>query len=166
MSSTVSLVIQVGPDLAPESWHERHRALFEYWRGLSPADRLPSRAHFDPAAVPRLLPYLILYDVERAPHIRLRFRLAGTALRQWLGMELTGRYTDEVSDVSTLMESLGPAIEAGQGLWRRWPRIAQVSDAYSFMEALLLPLADDGRKVDMLIGLYLAYDVTGQPLEI
>ncbi len=166
MNNAISPVIQIGPELQPETWHERHRALFDYWRSIAPEGRLPARAHFDPAAVPKLLPYLSLYDIEHTPRLRLRFRLAGTALRQWTGLELTGRYTDEISDVSALMERLAPAIAAGEGLWRRWPRLVQVSDSYSFMEALLLPLADDGRHVDMLLGLYLAYDVNGQPLDM
>lgn len=156
---------QIEPELEPDTWHERHRVLLQHFRQISPPGLLPGRQHLDPASIPKLLPYVILYDVVREGEIRLRFRLVGTAIRQWIGSELTGRYTDEVSDVSVLMDVLRPAIEDGRAVWRRWPRLVQTSDSYSFMEALLLPLAEDGRHVEMLLGLYQAYDIDGRPLD-
>src|SRR5688572_25805413 len=44
--------------------------------------------------IPALLPYVLL--VERSAEGRFRFRLAGTAVVEAYGMELTGRYVDEV----------------------------------------------------------------------
>lgn len=166
MTQTQFHQTQTGADLDPDQWQERHRALFDYWHSIAPGENslLPGRRHFDPLAVPRLLPYLILYDVERQPRLRLRFRLVGTMVGQWIGTELTGYYTDEVSDVSELMQVLAPAIEQGQGVWRRWPRLLRSAESFSVMEALLLPLAEDGRQVDMLVGLYQAGDIDGRPL--
>lgn len=166
MTQTQFHQIQTGADLDPGHWQERHCALFDYWHGIAPSEGglLPGRRHFDPLAIPQLLPYLILYDVERQPRLRLRFRLVGTMVGQWIGTELTGYYTDEVSDISELMQVLGPAIEQGLGVWRRWPRLLRSAESFSVMEALLLPLAEDGRQVDMLVGLYQAGDIDGRPL--
>lgn len=50
----------------------------------------------DPLAVPtRLLPYVMLLELERIPRTRLRVRLAGTEVCTYYGGELRGATTDD-----------------------------------------------------------------------
>ena len=66
------------------------RDLFDYWRALPQlGGRLPLRAQIDPGALRTLLPYLQI--MERLDAGTVVMRLAGTALRQLYGMEMTGR---------------------------------------------------------------------------
>ena len=63
-----------------------------YWRGKVADGRLPARSAIDPAEIPALLPYLILWDVERDP-LRFRNRICGTHVVEFSGRspETTGR---------------------------------------------------------------------------
>ncbi len=60
----------------------------DYWFSLPRDDLLPRRETFDPAAVPELLPMILLRDVLSDG--RGRYRLAGTGIRDMLGFEITG----------------------------------------------------------------------------
>jgi hypothetical protein len=69
-------------------------ALWRYWDEKRMARVMPRRCDLDPPLeIPRLLPHLLL--VERAEG-RFRWRLAGTAVVDAYGQELTGRFIDEV----------------------------------------------------------------------
>lgn len=48
----------------------------------------------DPAAIPSLLPFVLLIEFERQP-FRVRYRLTGTRVDEMTGMNITGRYLDE-----------------------------------------------------------------------
>ncbi|MEM9683880.1 MAG: PAS domain-containing protein, partial [Pseudomonadota bacterium] len=52
-------------------------AAVEYWRSISPGNRLPGRQHFDPTEIPNLLSGVWLIDVEQQP-LSFVFRLVGT----------------------------------------------------------------------------------------
>jgi hypothetical protein len=65
------------------------RQLFDYWLETAGHNVLPSRADFNPARLPRLLPGISLIDV--ADDIsQCRVRLAGTRLREIYEREVTG----------------------------------------------------------------------------
>lgn len=67
---------------------------YEYWRRKAAGRRLPCRRDIDPIDIPKLLPDVMLVDVE--PDGRYRYRLIGTENTQAHGMKATGRYLDEV----------------------------------------------------------------------
>lgn len=71
------------------------RELFDYWRAKAGEGGYPTRADIQPAELRRILPSLSLIDVTEEEQPRLRVRLAGTRLRDYLGVELTGHYLDE-----------------------------------------------------------------------
>lgn len=71
------------------------RELFDYWTAVSGADPIPTRAAIDPRRIPRLLPNICLIDVK-AGLAESCFRLAGTALRNIYGSELTGQPVETV----------------------------------------------------------------------
>src|SRR5512144_3286222 len=66
----------------------------EYWRSKCAAGALPQRAAIDPVESPRLLPYLVIAEIEREP-MRVRYRLVGTRLVEANGSNYTNRYLDE-----------------------------------------------------------------------
>src|SRR3546814_20411514 len=64
--------------------------------GLSKcAGDIPDRDDLDPADMKLLLPNLFVADVEHHP-FRIRYRLVGTRVVQATGMDITGRYLDEM----------------------------------------------------------------------
>ena len=70
------------------------RSLHRWWIDKAAGD-LPDRADFDPADFKRLFPNLFIADVEPQP-FRIRYRLMGTRAIEATGMDLTGRYLDEL----------------------------------------------------------------------
>ncbi len=142
-------------DLPP--CHDKIAAVYRYWRSVCPGDgALPGRQHFDPAAIPALLPCIRLYDVFRDPW-RFRYRLVGTELVRQLGRDLTGTWFGEgVSDAATSKSYCDLVfVASGQGLsyHRGYPVFTNPHKNHLTAERILLPLAKNGRDVDMILGL-------------
>lgn len=56
---------------------------------------MPRRADIDPADIASLLPQIALVDIEHEP-FRIRYRVVGTKLVEYVGHDFTGLYLDEV----------------------------------------------------------------------
>lgn len=137
----------------------RERQLYDYWRSIHPeCGGLPGRQHFDPIAVarinPRLLPHLSLVDVERNP-LRFRLRLIGSAVRLAQQIRRIGGYLDQVTEVwpsaTHLASSFVRIVETGEPEFRRGKPYLPVEQSARELSHLTLPLARDGRNVDMLL---------------
>jgi len=66
------------------------RDLYGYWRSCAQSKPVPSRYDIDPVDIPHLLPGLSLLDAGKELDA-LRYRLAGTRVRDIYGTEITGR---------------------------------------------------------------------------
>ena len=66
------------------------RDLYGYWRSCAQSKPIPSRFDIDPIDIPHLLPGLSLLDAGEDLD-SLRYRLAGTRVREIYGTEITGR---------------------------------------------------------------------------
>jgi hypothetical protein len=141
--------------------HPKIARLIAYWQSLAPAPGLlPGRRHFDPVAVPELLPHVWLIDVEPGPPLRFRYRLIGTALIEAGAPMRKGDYFDEVrnqparDEVTDMLEAV---VRERQPNWRRGaPKVAHAKHV-SQLERIVLPLASDGQTVDILLGMTLFY---------
>jgi hypothetical protein len=71
------------------------RQLFDYWARRCGVRSMPSRSDIAPAEIAGLLPYLGLVDVE-SRFGESMVRLAGTALRDIYGIELTGKTLGDI----------------------------------------------------------------------
>jgi hypothetical protein len=137
-----------------------HEELFAYWTSLREGARLPARRHLDPAGIKRLLPTVSLIDVVRsegaaAPEFRMR--LAGTGLYGVYGREITGK---RLGDIYNTAAADYWRVELGKVVRERRPAVGMHNLAWrgaSHLSILWLrlPLASDGRRVDMILG----YDV-------
>jgi hypothetical protein len=66
------------------------RDLYGYWRSCAQSNPVPSHHDIDAVDIPRLLPALSLLDAGDDLD-GLRYRLAGTRVREIYGTEITGR---------------------------------------------------------------------------
>ncbi len=154
-------------DTAP--WHPKIRELYEYWASLGPGGgKLPGRRDFDPLAVPHLLPNVMLLDVVGQPP-RFRYRLVGTRMVDALGSDLTGRWLDEAHSRPGGGKPQFPSYEkvAHEGVsdWRRGPpHFMSYLDKCTEVERVFLPLATDGRQVDMILTIVVFFDIGGNEL--
>lgn len=133
---------------------ERIAELYRYWLSLWPGPgTLPGRQHFDPSGVARLLPWILLVDVGRDP-LRFKFRLVGTENVRIKGYDATGEYLDErVPDFAaapTYPQWLATA-EHGDIAYQHGLPVRHVPKDFIESERLLLPLARNGRDVDMVL---------------
>jgi hypothetical protein len=129
----------------------RLRKLYTYWDGERGARSLPARTDIDPAALRFVLGHLVLVDVLGDP-LQFRVRLQGTELEWWMGGSLTGHTLDSLASpslreiafdlLSETVASRAPVHRIGE---------AVVADLPRRYEALSLPLARDGRHVNMVL---------------
>jgi hypothetical protein len=129
------------------------RKLLAYWlekKGDRPA---PIRTDIDPVEIKALLPHVGLVDIERLP-LRFRFRLAGTEIAKGYGLELTGRYLDELDLNDHQHEILQEYIRAGESGEPSCSTLeyTRKDGRHIRYERMVLPLSSDGKSIDMLVG--------------
>jgi hypothetical protein len=150
------MAAQIG---APGAAVRAHEELFAYWASLRDGARLPGRRHLDPAGIKRLLPTVSLIDVSPSSHgggpLEFRMRLAGTGLYGVYGREITGKRLSEIYNTAAADYW---RVELGKVVTERRPAVGVHNLAWrgaSHLSILWLrlPLASDGRQVDMILGL-------------
>lgn len=129
------------------------RDLYVYWQEVRGSRRAPTRAEIDPSRIVGILPNIAIFDVEDSPR-RYRIRLMGTSNVSWYGADPTGCYLDEL-DIgdggAALFNLLDQVVEAGVPGHMTGQYSKQDGRTLRY-ERLFLPLANDGRRIDMLIG--------------
>ncbi|HEX6980222.1 MAG TPA: PAS domain-containing protein [Alphaproteobacteria bacterium] len=131
----------------------RLRELYDYWHRVRGARDVPLRSDIDPLDMRGVLGHVVLFDVERDP-IRFRYRLVGTELARVRGVDLTGRYIDEVSIFSAhdaiIRFYTRVVTEPCIGLQRGPDTLFDARVGCMFR--LSLPMSSDGRAIDMILG--------------
>ena len=135
------------PDMKLES--PLLRGLLERWRERHVAGALPGRGDFDPL---ELREYLgSIFVVKEEPETDdFRYTLIGTRITEQVGVDNTGRTVGEVFGrpgqvlYRAIRDGAMPMRVHGQVVWR--------DQEHKSYETLILPLADDGRRVDRFIG--------------
>lgn len=125
------------------------KRLHAHWMERSCDGRPPAREDFDPLSMKDFLGSVFLVVAE--PEIEdFRYTLIGTKITQNVGIDNTGRCVSEVFGAPGLRlyravrDRARPIRVSGVVDWRR-----KEHKAY---EAVIMPLADDGRTVNRLIG--------------
>ena len=156
------------PIINPSRLHPSALALLNYWQSIHPSDGLPGRQHFEPLALLELLPNLVLVEVHRTP-LRFRYRLLGTRIDAAHRRALTGKWLDEVyaetPRATEVLEEYRWVAETSCPIWRRSPPTIDLEPECVSIEVLRLPLASDGKIVDMILGSILYFDRAGVPVE-
>jgi len=146
-------------------------AILEAWKRAHPGNGLlPGRQHIDPLTLPRLtLPHIFLFDVVRGGEkLRFRYRLVGAHINFGMPGNKTGRLFDEVMPDEPARHATEAAlthcVETGRPSYRRGkPRLPTNQEA-ALIERIYLPLAADGRIVDMLFCASVFFDANERPL--
>jgi hypothetical protein len=149
------------------AWHPKITAIHEYWESRKPApEQLPGRARIDPTEIPSLLPHIFMLDVLDRP-LRFRYRLVGSKLVMAGGRELTGRLMEEAHPNLLTADTYAdyPACARDHRIgWRRGGTVFDWGREHVQIERILLPLAADGRAVDIVLGLSVLFDSAGREL--
>ena len=145
------MATQIGP---PGAAIRAHEELFAYWSSLKDGGALPARRHVDPKGLKRHLPTVSLIEVAKGETLDYRIRLAGTALYNVYGREITGRRLADVyntaaadywrTELAKVVRDRRPAVGIHNLAWRGASHLSIVW--------IRLPLAGDGADVDMILG--------------
>lgn len=129
--------------------------LFDYWRTRHRGDLLPARRDIDPMDLAFILGDLVLVDVLSDPR-RFRYRLVGANVARRSSQDNTGVMVHEHPDAEfrpTALRFYAGIATAVRPDGER--RKMLTSEGLRKYEILGLPLAADGRTVDMiLVGLH------------
>jgi hypothetical protein len=122
------------------------------WQKRQRGSLLPGRSEFDVVDFKYILGRLNLVQVHQDP-LRFRYRVHGTECARLLGYDMTGKFVDQYPDpvystrvrrnFSSVVESPQPRCDLGKR--------EVVDGRIIHFEALILPLAEDGETVDMLM---------------
>lgn len=124
-----------------------------YWLGKCGGREMPSRAEIKPEEITKLLPYVILVDLEPSP-FRVYYRLVGTAVQQRHNRNATGRYLDELGYPTEIEISATYRWVHDQHLpyLGRANLARRVGSPITF-EYGIWPLSDDGRQVNKCVAM-------------
>lgn len=152
----------------PADCDPRVRRLYDYWRRIHPPlGGLPGRQHVDPTEISDLLPWLWMVDVVRTP-LRFRYRLVGTEQVAAMEHDFTGQFLDEAHPrflgSASYPQYVAAAERAEIGYLRGKP-VFHLNKDYIAIERLLLPLARDGKSVDMLLAITVYFSPDEQPAD-
>jgi hypothetical protein len=132
----------------------RLKGLLDYWRGKCSPGRLPARADIDPLELKSLLGNINLIEAVRQSDDtrRFRYRMFGTEFVFYHGGDLTGQWVDEIGNPvyrQQLVSLYEQVVATGATPMLSYDYILD-SRRHRF-QAVILPLASDGREIDMIL---------------
>jgi hypothetical protein len=137
----------------PSDCHPKVRALLSYWQSKLRGRAMPARRDITPFEIPELLPHLFMVDVPLAgPMV---YRLCGTAVVALLGHDVTGRPIGEGMVPAHRAEAVTryAGIAAGARPFFHRARLRENTNDFAKVDRLVLPLSDDGMRVNILLGM-------------
>lgn len=138
---------------------EHPRRLFDHWLERRAGRAMPGPRDIDPVAIgPDPLPHLYILDLEESD--RYRFRLAGTLLPTIFGVEVGGRYLDDVlvgTELENALRSYGVIVQTRRA-WRSKAVYRRDGEGLITWQRIALPLGEDGRVERILGGLFIETD--------
>ena len=142
------------------------RSVHRWWLGKSAGD-VPDRAAFDPVEFKDLLPNLFLADLEPEP-FRVRYRLMGTRAVEATGMDVTGRYLDELmpSDIEEPWMDHYRRVFATRRPMLGWTEVPTTSGSRFTYEFGLFPLRNGGTGITQVLAIEDYFDLTSTLLEL
>ena len=148
----------------PEDCHPKVRAIFEYWRSVHPKRRRPAGTQeHRPGRYPDIAVRTSGLSTSSRDPYRFRFRLVGTQVVDYVGKDNTGHWFDE------LLPDFDPGVfidvvETGKPSWSRGRSKMRPEKDYYELERVRLPLATDGKTVDMILSLTVFFDSEGNEI--
>lgn len=120
------------------------RSAFQYWRGLCQERAMPGWSEFDPGAVPRLLPHLIMARCV-LEDLDFEFRVIGNHIRDriggnYVGTRVTERHPEQSG--STILGAYRTVLFHGEPVLLHTSYVGPIREL-SGTEGLFLPWSDD-----------------------
>lgn len=127
------------------------RRLYAYWDEKRGTREFPGRPDIDPVEMRFALGNISLVDVLYEP-MRFRYRLHGSLIAERLGIDMTGRFVDEIPEPDRrafVEENFRAVIASRQPLARTGERVLD-QRAWNF-DSMILPLGQSDGTIDLLL---------------
>ena len=144
----------VSLDLSEVTSPRIHR-LHAYWQHQRDkrGGQLPRRGDIAPDQIRDLLPNIMIVDVERDP-MRFRYRLVGTRVVEYNGVEFTGRYLGEIGwpEEQDLVDGYAFVANSRRPFFGllAWELVTRAVGRCEFVR---LPLSEDGALVSQILAM-------------
>lgn len=147
---------------------KRLQEFFDYWLAKWKGKAIPRKEDIDPAEIPHLLPHLMLVepvaggkqgDNLHPNSLRFRWRLMGSYLVGFAGLDFTGKFLDELP-----LGHISGACHRLFSIGVRQGRFVMIDAELQFIDnglypnkglvpfrSVALPLSNDGRTVNVLL---------------
>jgi hypothetical protein len=127
------------------------RQLYDYWQEKRAGRAFPARRDLDPLEFTFALGNVVLIDVTHDP-LRFRFRLVGTRIVNYEGIDPTGRYLDDLPllELRQMLDGAYRHVVAAREPVRNM-RERFLDGRMRRFEVLDLPLSSDGTTIDMIM---------------
>ena len=127
------------------------RQLYEYWDQRRGTREFPGRPDIDPIDMRFALGHISLVDVLYEP-MRFRYRLHGSIIAARLGIDMTGKFVDEIPEPDRrgfVAENFRVVVVTRQPLLRSDERVMD-EQAWNF-DSMILPLGLADGVINMLL---------------
>jgi hypothetical protein len=127
------------------------RVGYDYWKEKRGTRLMPSRSDIDPAEIAKILPHVFLLDVKRDP-IDFRYRLIGAKMDEYMLGRYTGMWMSQIphqAPPSQIHANCRKAVTDRVPFLANTPYVGKNKE-FLTTEDLIMPLADDGERADML----------------
>ncbi|GAB4392908.1 MAG: hypothetical protein Tsb0032_10320 [Kiloniellaceae bacterium] len=141
----------------------RLSAAYRYWDGLRKGRFAPPYAEVDPVDIPKLLPFLLVTQVEQdGRQRRYRYRLCGGEVEENFGSPMGGRYIDTMIQgrYLTYIEDLYNRVVDGK---KPVYSVSTYQARALQTKRLMLPLSSDGTSVDVIFSAQVFFRSVGLP---
>jgi hypothetical protein len=128
--------------------------VLRYWHGLRDGRQFPTRLDVDPAEIKATLPHIMITSVSHEP-FRVLYRLVGTEIVHWAGLDSTNRFADELifdDDGRDWTDYYRAAIDARKPAYGLTDWIVD-NRVPLWVESLICPLSSDGRTIDRCLAI-------------
>lgn len=139
------------------------KRLLQYWSERRAAQRFPRRQDIDPVDFSYMLSRIALAEVHEAAVLpaapddpgtkrRYRFRVVGSWWRDITGLEMTGRWVEDLPDqrmIDITVNFYEKMIAQRQPLFAS--RDAWIDEKRLNYQIMVLPLSEDGQRISMIM---------------
>lgn len=126
------------------------RDVYSYWLSMKGERSMPSRDDLNPTDIVPLLPHISLIDVEKESG-RYKMRLIGTETVKAMGIDITGKYLDELPHIEGILKENYDWLVAEKRPYLNFDKLKWSNKSYLEYYALGLPLSANNTDVNILM---------------
>lgn len=129
---------------------EDGRELYQWWDNARGSKEFPSRSDFNPLKFQKILPTIMLMDVDEDP-LTFHMRLVGTEVCTIMDQDPTGKPITFLRGGDALHDRFTQLIEKRKPYFALDVPLIWANKDHRFYNVLMLPLSSDGEKIDKLL---------------